>query len=152
MLVIKEALGVKIGYIKLLFLYLSSGESLKTSEQYQSLKNMYYNVLNNYRVLANELHNKNTGEIINGKGTFNLLPILPLNMLANLNSFPLIEELLNKDNQPAFTREEIIFSFENIMNLILNNISLLNDAYYNMHSELQSIVDNYEILKAKDKI
>ena len=73
-------------------------------------------------------------------------------MLANLNSFPLIEELLNKDNQPAFTREEIIFSFENIMNLILNNISLLNDAYYNMHSELQSIVDNYEILKAKDKI
>ena len=61
MLVIKEVSGVKIGYIILLFLYLSSGESLKTSEQYQNLKNMYYNVLNNYLVLANELHNKNTG-------------------------------------------------------------------------------------------
>ena len=33
----------------------------------------------------------------------------------------------------------------------MNNIPLLDDAYDNVHNELQSILDNYEILKAKTK-
>ena len=95
--------------------------------------------------------NKNIGEIINGKGSFKLLPMLTLNILANLNSFPLIEELLNTESRQAFNRKEIIFSFENTMEHIMNNIPLLDDAYDNVHNELQSILDNYEILKAKTK-
>ena len=297
-LAIKEASKLNIGYFKPLFLYLSSHEALKSSEQYQILKDKYNNVLKNYSILANELHissalklshlftymlwngyysatkkhcynmknrtsivnfnfldvikgsgvclnyseclqdylltcskdasillcgvpkdksiqrdykpqidqnhaknrnelfklsifamlankllkidgnhaitlikeddkifaydptnllvlntpNKNTGEIINGKGNFKLLPTLTLIMLANINSFPLMEELLNKENPPAYSRKEIIFSFENTMELIMNNIHLLDDAYDNVHSELQSILDDYEKLKVKAKI
>lgn len=84
--------------------------------------------------------NKNIGEIINGKGSFKLLPM-----------FTLIEELLNNESHQAFNRKEIIFSFENTMEHIMNNIPLLDDAYDNVHNELQSILDNYEILKAKTK-
>lgn len=297
-LAIKEASDLNIGYFKPMFLYLSSREALKASEQYQSLKDKYYNILKNYKNLASELHissalelshlftymlwngyysvtkehcynmknrtaitnftfldvikgsgvclnyseclqdylltcnkdasillcgvpkdksiqrdykpqieqthaknsnelfklsflamlankllkidgnhaitlikdddkifaydstnllvlntpNKNTGEIINGKGNFKLLPMLTLNILANLNSFPLIEELLNKECSRAFSRKEIIFSFENTIEIIMNNISLLDDAYDNVHNELQSILDNYEKLKVKAKI
>lgn len=238
-LAVKEASGLNIGYAKTFFVWLSSGETLKATEQYQILKNIYNNVLDNYRILANELHisstlelshlftymlwngyysatkehcynikieqnyaknknellklsilamlankllkidgnhaialikendkmfaydptnllvlnilNKDVGEIINGKGNFKLLPMFTLNMLANLKSFPLIEELLKANYSHAFNRKEIIFSFENTMEHIMDNIPLLDDAYDNVHNELQSLLDNYELLKPKAK-
>ena len=285
-LAIKEASGLEIGFFKPLFLYLSSREATKATEQYKILKNIYNNVLDNYRILANELHissalelshlftymlwngyyfatkshyynmknrtnianftfldvikgsgvclnyseylqdylltcgkeasillcevpkdksiqrdykpqieqnyaknknellklsilamlankllkidgnnaialikendkmfaydptnllvlnilNKDVGEIINGKGNFKLLPM-----------FTLIEELLKANYSRAFNRKEIIFSFENTMEHIMNNIPLLDDAYDNVHNELQSLLDNYELLKTKAK-
>lgn len=297
LLAIKEASGLNLGYIKPLFAYFSSSQTLKATEQYQNLKNMYINILNNYRNLAKELHidsalelshlftymlwngyysatkehyynmknrinianfsfldvmkgsgvclnyseclqdylitcgkdasillcgvpndksiqrdykpqierhhaknkhellklsilakivskllkidgnhaitlikddnkmfaydptnllvlnipNKDTGKIINGKGNFKLLPMLTLNILVNLNSFPLIEELLNKENPQAYSRKEIIFSFENTMETIAKNILLLDDAYANIHSDLHYIAIEYDKAKSKRK-
>lgn len=96
--------------------------------------------------------NKNTGEIINGKGYFNLYPILTLCMTANLNSFPLLEEILKNNVSKTFNRKEIIFNFENTIEHIINNIPLLDDAYTNIHSELQAIITDYEKLKIKRKV
>ena len=33
----------------------------------------------------------------------------------------------------------------------MDNIPLLDDAYDNVHNELQSLLDNYELLKPKAK-
>lgn len=103
-------------------------------------------------LLVLNIINKNTSEIINGKGFFKLYPIGTLCTNITQNSELLLKEFINSSFTPAFTRKEIIFSFENTMELIMNNIPLLDDAYDNIHSELQSIVDNYERLKVKSKI
>ena len=55
-LAIKKASGLNIGYVKTLLIYLSHGETLKATEQYQILKKIYNNILDNYRILAKELH------------------------------------------------------------------------------------------------
>ncbi len=102
-------------------------------------------------LLVLNIANKNTGEIINGKGNFKLLPMLTLNILVNLNSFPLIEELLNKENPQAYSRKEIIFSFENTTETIANNILLLDDAYTNIHSDLHYIATEYNKAKSRRK-
>ena len=91
-------------------------------------------------LLVLNILNKDVGEIINGKGNFKLLPM-----------FTLIEELIKANYSRAFNRKEIIFSFENTMEHITDNIPLLDDTYDNVHNELQSLLDNYELLKTKTK-
>lgn len=102
-------------------------------------------------LLVLNILNAKTSEVINGKGNFKLYPNLSLCMNANLNSFPLIEELLNKENPQAYNRKEIIFSFENTMETIANNILLLDDAYANIHSDLHYIAIEYDKAKSKRK-
>lgn len=80
-----------------------------------------------------------TASIINGKGEFQIKPLMTV--ITNPHSDPnhLYEKLLLGNIKPALTRKEFIFSFENIIELINNNINLLNDAYDNIHSDLEYI-------------
>jgi len=99
----------------------------------------------------------NFASLINGNGKFMILPLMSLIFHPNSDPNQLFEKLFNGVN-PAFTRKEIIFSFENMMELIKNNINLLNDAYDNIHSELEFIDKQtdeiggyFEIAKIKRK-
>lgn len=82
---------------------------------------------------------ENKASIINGKGDFELKPFSSLIFQPDSDPNKLFEKLLFDSIEPAFTRQEIIFSFENIMELLNNNIKLLDDAYDNIHSELEVI-------------
>lgn len=85
------------------------------------------------------LIDENTASIINGKGVFDIKPLSTLKLQPNSDPNQLFEKLLYGNIEPAFTKKEIIFSFENIMELIKSNINLLDDAYDNIHSELEII-------------
>ncbi len=85
------------------------------------------------------LIDENTASIINGKGNFDIKPLSTLITQSNADPNHLFEKLLYDDIKQAFTRKEIIYSFENIMELIKNNINLLDDAYDNIHSNLEII-------------
>lgn len=80
-----------------------------------------------------------TATIINGSGNFNIKPFTTLIISPDSDPNKLFEKLVRGNINPAFTRKEVIFSFENMMELIKNNISLLDDAYDNIHPELEVI-------------
>ena len=80
--------------------------------------------------------NESTASIINGKGSFEIKPFSSLMLEPNSDPNMLFNMLVSNNIEPAFTRKEVIFSFENIMELIQSNIQLLDDAYHNIHSEL----------------
>lgn len=80
-----------------------------------------------------------TATIINGKGNFNIKPFSTLVITPDSDPNQLFEKLVRGNINPAFTRKEVIFSFENMMELIKNNINLLDDAYDNIHHELKVI-------------
>jgi len=83
---------------------------------------------------------ENTASIINGSGNFQIKPFSTLIMKPDSDDNRLFERLVSGiEIAPAFTRREIIFSFENIIELINNNINMLDDAYDNIHSELEII-------------
>ncbi|MBQ9834254.1 MAG: hypothetical protein IJO33_03580 [Bacilli bacterium] len=82
---------------------------------------------------------KNRASIINGKGIIELKPLETLILNSNADPNKLYELLVAGNLEQAFTRKEVIFSFENIMEIIANSISLLDDAYDNIHSELEFI-------------
>jgi len=79
--------------------------------------------------------------IINGNGSYDIKPFSTLVIIPNSDPNKLFEKLVCGNITPAFDRKEFIFSFENVMELIKNNISLLDDAYDNIHHELE-VIDN----------
>lgn len=96
--------------------------------------------------------------IINGKGEFQIKPLMTFIMDPHSDSNHIYEKLLLGNIEPALTRKEFIFSFENLMELINSNISLLDDAYDNIHSDLEyidrqtdKIGGNYKALKKLKK-
>lgn len=95
-----------------------------------------------------------TASIINGKGEFQIKPLTTLITVPHSDPNHIFEKLLLGNIEPALSRKEFIFSFENLMELVNNNISLLDDAYDNIHSDLEYIdkqIDeiggNYKALK-----
>lgn len=80
-----------------------------------------------------------TATIINGKGNFNIKPFSTLIINPSSDPNQLFQKLVRCNMNSAFTRKEVIFSFENMMELIKDNISLLDDAYDNIHHELEVI-------------
>lgn len=60
-------------------------------------------------------------------------------LYPKLESYYLIEKLFSEKLGQTYKRKEIIFSFENIMEIIEDHIKLLDDAYENIHPELEVI-------------
>lgn len=95
---------------------------------------------------------ENTATLINGEGKLELKPLSTL--MINCNSDPnlLFEKMFCGNIEPAFTRKEIIFSFENTMELINSNICLLDDAYNNIHLELEFIDKQIDKIVGTSKV
>lgn len=103
---------------------------------------------------ALNIKDASTASIINGKGEFQIKPLTTFIIAPYSDPNHIYEKLLLGDIEPALSRKEFIFSFENLMELVNNNISLLDDAYDNIHSDLEyidkqtdEIGDNYKALK-----
>ncbi len=88
---------------------------------------------------ALKIKDASTASMINGKGEFQIKPLMTF--LADPNTDPnhMYEKLLLGNVKSSLSREEFIFSFENILEIINNNISLLDDAYENIHGDLEFI-------------
>lgn len=84
---------------------------------------------------------KDTASVINGKGYFDIKPFTSLLFTANSDPNCLFEKLLNGNIKQAYTNNDIKISFEKVLEVINNNLSLLDDAYDNIHSELE-FIDN----------
>ncbi len=105
---------------------------------------------------ALNIKNAVEASLINGKGEYKLNPLTTLMIDCNADPHHIYEKLLTNDIKPALSRKEFIFSFENLMELINSNIGLLDDAYDNIHSDLEHIakqtedINNfYKLLKRK---
>ena len=83
--------------------------------------------------------NSEQASIINGQGIFEMKPHSSLLIDSNCDPYHLFEKVLSNETQSAFTRKEIIFSFENTLDLIKNNIDLLDEAYDNIQPDLAFI-------------
>lgn len=108
-----------------------------------------YDVTNIY---ALNIKDASTASIINGKGEFNLKPLMTFRKNPNSDPNHIYERLLLGNIEPALTRKEFIFSFENFMELINNNINLLDDAYDNIHSDLEFINKQIDEIEGHNKI
>jgi len=88
---------------------------------------------------ALNIKDASTASIINGKGEFQIKPSMTFMVDSHVISNPIHEKLLLGDIGKGLSRKEFIFSFENLMELVNNNISLLDDAYDNIHNDLEFI-------------
>lgn len=88
---------------------------------------------------ALNIKDASTASIINGKGEFQIKPLMTFLTNPHSDINHIFEKLLFGDIEPALSRKEFIFSFENLIELINNNINLLDDAYDNIHSDLEYI-------------
>lgn len=82
---------------------------------------------------------KDTATVINGNGNISIKPFSTLLMIPDSDPNHIFEKLLNGNIEQAYSINDIIGSYEYILNLINNNLSLLDDAYDNIHSELEFI-------------
>lgn len=83
---------------------------------------------------------ENTATLINGSGNYQINPLstLILNPMADDNK--LFERLFSgRVIEPAFNFDYVKDSFEETLEVINNNIKLLDDAYDNIHLELEVI-------------
>lgn len=90
-------------------------------------------------ISALNIKDSSTACIINGKGEFQIKPLTSIVMNPYTDSNHICEKILLSDIEPALTKDEFILSFENLMELLNNNTSLLDDAYDNIHSDLEYI-------------
>ncbi len=105
-------------------------------------------------IYALNIKDSQTASIINGKGEFQIKPLMTFMLDPCSDPNHIFDKLLLGDIKPAFSRKDFIFSFENLMELINDNISLLDDAYNNIHDDLKyidkqtnEIGGNYKVLK-----
>lgn len=103
-------------------------------------------------LFALNIKDSSTASIINGKGEFQIKPLKTLILMPHSDPKHIYEKLLLGDIEPALTRKEFIFSFENLMELISNNINLLDDAYDNIHSDLEYIDKQTDEIGGRQKV
>ena len=97
-----------------------------------------YDVTN---LFALNLVDDRRASIINGTGEFNIKPLFTSMFIPNADPNFLFEKVMNNKLGEKLDRNEYIFKFEKIIDLIVKNIKLLDDAYDNIHSELEFIVN-----------
>ena len=88
---------------------------------------------------ALNIKDSSTASIVNGKGEFALRPLSSITLSPLSDYYHIYEDLFSDDIKQALTRKDFIVSFENLMEIIKDNISLLDDAYDNIHSDLEYI-------------
>jgi len=115
----------------------------------QENKKMYVYDCTNLSVL--NIFNINKARVINGCGEFELKLLESLVFHPYCDPFQLFEQLQKYNMESAFNRKEIIFSFENIVELMNTNLNLLNDAYTNIHNQLEIIDRQTDELGMKPK-
>lgn len=101
-----------------------------------------YDPTNLYALNIKDSH---TATIVNGKGEYEIKPLLvylinPISIYSKM-----YDKLIENDIENGLTREEFITSFRKIKNLVYENNSLLNDAYDNIHSNLEFIDEQTDI-------
>lgn len=97
-----------------------------------------YDVTN---LFALNLVDDRRASIINGTGEFSIKPLFTSLFIPNADPNFLFEKVMNNKLGEKLDRNEYIFKFEKIIDLIVKNIKLLDDAYDNIHSELEFIVN-----------
>ena len=97
---------------------------------------------------------KDTATLINGKGNFKIKPFSSLLLIPNSDPNQIFEKIMTDNIKQAYTSNDIINSYEKVLNLINNNLNLLDDAYDNIHFELEfidkqtnEIAGYYKVLK-----
>ena len=95
-------------------------------------------------LLVLNILDSNTATLITGTGEFGLRPLTTIPLLSHADPNQLFEKLLSNNIKPAYTRDDIVSSFDNIINLLNNNRGLLDDAYDNIHQELEIINNQIE--------
>ena len=103
----------------------------------------YYVYDPNNLVVLNIL-NENKASIINGTGIYDLKPITTLALNPKAINNQLLEQIAFNNISQVYSRKEIIFSFEKIIDVLNDNIKLLDDAYENIHSQLEIINNEIE--------
>lgn len=97
-----------------------------------------------------------TATIINGEGEFQIKPISSYIMETNVDPNNIFESLFYDNIKPAYTQNDIYQTFEKIVELSKDNITLLDDAYNEIHSDLELIQketkENGGIFKVLKKI
>ncbi len=88
---------------------------------------------------ALNIKDSSTASIVNGKGDFEIKPLTSACVFPHSDCNHIYEDLFSDDIKPALTRKDFIVSFEKLMEIIKDNISLLDDAYDNIHSDLEYI-------------
>lgn len=99
-----------------------------------------------------KINDKKSASLINGQGTFLIKPIETALLEPNFDPHNLFEQLVLNDSYSSYSRKEVIFSFEEVMEMIKNNLYLLDSSYENIHLELQSISKQIDELRTHSKI
>lgn len=88
--------------------------------------------------------NENSASIVNGTGIFDIKLLNTLPLIVEPKHNQLLEQITFNHTTKNYSQEEVISSFEKIIELLKNNIKLLDDAYENIHSELELINNEIE--------
>ena len=98
-----------------------------------------------------KINDKNSASIINGYGTISIKPMETLFLEPNCDPHNLSEQLILGNSFSPYSRKEIIFTFEEIIELVKSNINLLDSAYDNIHHELEFISQQIDEIGKNDK-
>ena len=99
-----------------------------------------------------KINSKDSASLINGTGTFVIKSMETLLFMPNADHKNLIEQLILVNHYPSYSRKEIIFSFEEMMELLKNNLPLLDSAYENIHPKLEDVCSQIDKLKEEARV
>ena len=90
---------------------------------------------------AINIKDSSTASIVNGTGEYPLKHLTTLMLNPNIDINQIYTKLMFNKPHQIITREDYINSFERVLELVNENISLINDAYDNIHNDLE-FIDN----------
>ncbi len=85
------------------------------------------------------ISNFEEASILNGNGTFHLLPLWTFTLGYKIDYHHLFEKILQNSFSSNLTEEEFLTSAEKIITRFNDNRSLINDVYDNIHPDLDFI-------------
>lgn len=86
-----------------------------------------------------KLEDENTASLINGQGNYRLNPLNSFISHPYADPNKLYEKLLELNPKKSYTRKEIIFAYENVIEYVKENSNLLDDVYDEIHHHLETI-------------
>lgn len=92
-----------------------------------------------------KIENKSIATVINGNGKYYLKPLNSPIELSYADPNYLYERILSSGEKYSYTFSKVVCDYENIVALARQNIRLLNDAYDEIHHNLEVINDEMNI-------